>query len=1458
MSATIPAAHLATAGSGQITVSAGSLTSAPATFTVAAAPAIGSLSVSTATAGHTDLSVTITGTNFTSGSTVTWTFNSVTTTLSSAYSGATSMSATIPAADLSAQGPANIQVVSADGVPSATSAFTVAPAPAISGLSPSAATVNGTATLVTIAGSNFSNLSTVTWTAPGSSSPVLLSSSRYFGPTSMSAIVPATDLTTAGTAYIQVVSGDGVSSTPAPFTVNPSATISHLSPYYATVGRSAPFTLTVHGSGFVSGAKIAWNGTQQSSTQFVSATSLTCPISQSMIAAPGSVAVTVVNADSTTSAQGAFTIDAAPVVSSGNGLSPASIGAESGDTTVNIAGSGFTNRSSVTWTPSGSETAYLLDSSYLTATSMTAIVPAAFLAAQGTASIQVVSGDGVSSTPRTFTIGPAPATITYLSPHQATAGRTQFTLTVHGTGFVSSPQILWNGTAQTTTVVNTTSLTCTITPGMIANSGSTPVTVPVKVVNNSITTPNALDFTINPAPAITILNPASVNAGSSHATVTITGTNFTSGSTVTWTPTGSLPGAGTPTTLSSLYSSATSMTATAPSSLLTAAGTGNITVVTADFGSSNPKPFTIASDPPAVTGLTPSTATAGNTAGVTVTIAGTGFTSKSTVNWINGSGTTALTFLYSSATSLLATVPSSLLAAQGTAQIQVVNAAGSSSLTPAAPSTFTINPAPHISGLVPSAATAGSSSSVPLTIAGTNITTGSTVTWQGQTKTYTLGTSSCLTSSSSCTATVPASYLAKAGMAPITVKTADGVSSNAVSFSIASAAITGFSPNSANVGGGAFTLTVNGTGFLPGANTKVSWGTVWMSTVFVSATQLTASIPANDIPSSAGVLMVEVQNSDTPSPTVSVPVAFTISSASVPTITSVTPNSAVAGTTSAVTIIVTGANFTPGVTSGTGKTASFAAGAVIYVGGLSGTKLTPTAGTATSLTASIPTGLLTNSGALSLTVVNGSAQSNPVSSAAIPFTVYGPTLTSVSPTTIAAGSPGAVIVVTGTNFVVGTVNKTTKVYGGGSYINLCNSTGSTCSSGAMTLTAGSATSLTGTIAAASLYNVGSLYVQVQNPGGGAAVSSLYPVNIGAPTITSVSPASAAAGDAVTLTVNGTGFVSGSDQSTVYWGPDPTPVKLATTYVAATSKAPAHLTASVTTTQTAAAGTYSFRVRNGDAVNGYTDSSQNTFSINAPIISSLSPASVAPNGAAFTLTVNGTNFVKTPTPTVTMSSSTTALVATWVSATQLTAKVLATDIPATPGPVTVTVQNGTATPAPTATFNIGLVVPNTASAGSADLVISVNGSGFKTGTSVATWTAGSTPTPLTTVFVSATQVTATVPHAQLTSAGTATITVKTGTTVYTPNPNTFTINAPTVTMLSASSAVAGSAPFTLTVTGTNFVGPGGSGTPSPSTVLWNGAPLGTTTYIDASHISAPVTSTQLAVAGAVPVTVQNGT
>jgi photosystem II stability/assembly factor-like uncharacterized protein len=71
--------------------------------------------------------------------------------------------------------------------------------------------------------------------------------------------------------------------------------------------------------------------------------------------------------------------------------------------------------------------------------------------------------------------------------------------------------------------------------------------------------------------------------------------------------------------------------------------------------------------------------------------------------------------------------------------------------------------------------------------------------------------------------------------------------------------------------------------------------------------------------------------------------------------------------------------------------------------------------------------------------------------------------------------------------------------------------------------------------------------------------------------------------------------------------------------------------------------------------------------------------------------------------------------------------------------------------------------------------------------------------------------------------------------------------PQLTGLSPATAFAGSAAFTLTVTGNSFV--------SGASVLWNGSPR-STTFVDASTLRASVTGTDLATAGAVPVTVSN--
>jgi hypothetical protein len=72
--------------------------------------------------------------------------------------------------------------------------------------------------------------------------------------------------------------------------------------------------------------------------------------------------------------------------------------------------------------------------------------------------------------------------------------------------------------------------------------------------------------------------------------------------------------------------------------------------------------------------------------------------------------------------------------------------------------------------------------------------------------------------------------------------------------------IGGLSPAFTSAGGAAFTLTVNGTGFINGST--VYWGTTALTTTYASATQLTAAVTAAEI-TSAGVTQITVQ---TPAP----------------------------------------------------------------------------------------------------------------------------------------------------------------------------------------------------------------------------------------------------------------------------------------------------------------------------------------------------------------------------------------------------------------------------------------------------------------------------------------------------------------------------------------------------------------------------------------------------------------
>ena len=104
-------------------------------------------------------------------------------------------------------------------------------------------------------------------------------------------------------------------------------------------------------------------------------------------------------------------------------------------------------------------------------------------------------------------------------------------------------------------------------------------------------------------------------------------------------------------------------------------------------------------------------------------------------------------------------------------------------------------------------------------------------------------------------------------------------------------AIGTLSPTSADMGGAGFTLTVDGTNFVPGAT--IMFGSQWLQTTRESATRLKAAIPASLL-GSGGTVNVTVSNPG-PGGGQSAPVPFAVM-LPVPQLTGLTPDTAYTGT----------------------------------------------------------------------------------------------------------------------------------------------------------------------------------------------------------------------------------------------------------------------------------------------------------------------------------------------------------------------------------------------------------------------------------------------------------------------------------------------------------------------------------------------------------------------------------
>jgi uncharacterized repeat protein (TIGR03803 family) len=201
-------------------------------------------------------------------------------------------------------------------------------------------------------------------------------------------------------------------------------------------------------------------------------------------------------------------------------ISPSSAYAGGPAFTLTVTGSSFISGSTVTWNGAS------LATTYVSSTQLTASVPASDISATGTATVAVVTpapGGGTSSG-LAFTVNPNPApSISSISPSTVTAGTGAFTLTVNGSGFVSTSVVKANGTTLTTTYVSSTQVTAAVPASTIASAGSVSITVTNPAPGGG--TSGTATLTVVPATIASVaLNPTSVKGGSSSAgTVTLTG-----------------------------------------------------------------------------------------------------------------------------------------------------------------------------------------------------------------------------------------------------------------------------------------------------------------------------------------------------------------------------------------------------------------------------------------------------------------------------------------------------------------------------------------------------------------------------------------------------------------------------------------------------------------------------------------------------------------------------------------------------------------------------------------------------------------------------------------------------------------------------------------------------------------------------------------------------------------------
>jgi hypothetical protein len=410
-------------------------------------------------------------------------------------------------------------------------------------------------------------------------------------------------------------------------TVDPGVTVASVSPNVA--GQGAHKTVTITGTGFLSGATVAASGTGVtfSSVSVTDSTHLTAAVAVGTVATTGPRDITVTDSAGSGSCTGCLTIQAKPTAT---GMTPSTIGQNATAVPVTISGTNFQNGAKISFTGATGVTGSVTS---VTATTISGKVTVKPTAPTGNYTLHVTNPDGGAATcTNCLTVSPAP-TVTSVAPNVVGQNALGYAMTVNGTGFGTGAKVTFTGpgTGLTGAVqsVSPTALTLGVTSKTTTATG----TYDLKVINGDggvVICTNCV--TVQAGPVLTNLSPSSLEQGATGVAGTITGTGFANGIKTAFAG----PGTGVFGTVNTV--SGTSIGLTMKVGATTTPGSYKLTLTNTDGGRYICNNCLTVSAGPAITSISPTSVNRGQN-GVAFTVNGNRFSSDATLK-----GPTGVTF----------------------------------------------------------------------------------------------------------------------------------------------------------------------------------------------------------------------------------------------------------------------------------------------------------------------------------------------------------------------------------------------------------------------------------------------------------------------------------------------------------------------------------------------------------------------------------------------------------------------------------------------------------------------------------------------------------------------------------------------------------------------------------------------------------------------------------------------